>query len=182
MIFIGCAGLNPPEPHTPEGMAIMQQELVPCLWFDTKAEEAANFYVSVFKNSQILSVTHYNDAGPREAGMVLTVMFELNGNRFMALNGGPQFTFDEAISFTVTCDDQAEVDYFWDALTADGGQESQCGWLKDKFGLSWQIVPAGMEEALNQPDPERSRRAMAAMMQMRKIDIAAIQAAAAGDS
>ena len=157
----------------------MQQQIVPNLWFDTEAEEAANFYTSVFKNSRIVNTTHYTDAGPREAGMVMTVDFELNGNPFVAINGGSQFKFDEAVSFLITCDDQDEIDYFWDALT-DGGEESQCGWLKDRFGLSWQVVPAGMEELFADPDPERARRAMEAMLGMRKLDIAALQRAADG--
>ena len=157
----------------------MQQQIVPNLWFDTEAEEAANFYTSVFKNSRIVTTTHYTDAGPREAGMVMTVEFELNGNPFVAINGGSQFKFDEAVSFLITCDDQDEIDYFWDALT-DGGEESQCGWLKDRFGLSWQVVPAGMEELFADPDPERARRAMEAMLGMRKLDIAALQRAADG--
>jgi len=157
----------------------MQQQIVPNLWFDTEAEEAANFYTSVFKNSRIVNTTHYTDAGPREAGMVMTVEFELNGNPFVAINGGSQFKFDEAVSFLITCDDQDEIDYFWDALT-DGGEESQCGWLKDRFGLSWQVVPAGMEELFADPDPERARRAMEAMLGMRKLDIAALQRAADG--
>ena len=157
----------------------MQQQIVPNLWFDTEAEEAANFYTSVFKNSRIVNTTHYTDAGPREAGMVMTVEFELNGNPFVAINGGSQFKFDEAVSFLITCDDQDEIDYFWDALT-DGGEESQCGWLKDRFGLSWQVVPAGREELFAEPDPERARRAMEAMLGMRKLDIAALQRAADG--
>jgi len=158
----------------------MQQKITPNLWFDTEAEEAAEFYTSVFGNSRIVHVTHYNEAGPREAGMVLTVEFELDGQRFIAINGGPQFKFDEAISFAITCADQAEVDYYWERLLAGGGQESQCGWLKDRFGLSWQVVPAGMEEALNQSDPERSRRAMEAMLKMRKIDLEELERAAGG--
>ena len=157
----------------------MQQKIVPNLWFDTEAEEAANFYTSVFKNSRIVNTTHYTDAGPREAGMVMTVEFELNGNPFVAINGGSQFKFDEAVSFQITCDDQDEIDYFWDALT-DGGEESQCGWLRDRFGLSWQVVPAGMEELFADPDPERARRAMEAMLGMGKLDMAALQRAADG--
>ena len=153
-------------------------KITPCLWFDTQAEEAANFYTSVFKNSRILEVTHYGEAGPRPAGMVLTVSFELEGRPFVALNGGPEFTFDEAISFQVDCQTQEEVDEFWSTLTADGGQEGPCGWLKDKFGVSWQIVPVRLTELLTDPDSGRAQRAMRAMMEMQKIDIAAIEQAA----
>jgi len=155
----------------------MPQKITPNLWFDTEAEEAANFYVSVFKRSRIVDVTHYTDAGPREAGMVLSVEFELDGQRFIAINGGPQFTFDEAISFAITCEDQEEIDYYWEKLT-DGGEEGPCGWLKDRFGLSWQVVPAGMSEMFADPDKGRAERAMRAMLGMRRIDIAAMQAAA----
>jgi predicted 3-demethylubiquinone-9 3-methyltransferase (glyoxalase superfamily) len=153
--------------------------ITPNLWFDTEGEQAAEFYVSAFPNSKITAVTHYGEAGPREAGMVLTVNFVLDGQEFTAINGGPEFTFDEAISLLVNCADQDEVDYYWQKLT-DGGQEVQCGWLKDKFGLSWQVVPGGMEEMLNDPDPDRAQRAMKAMLGMTKIDIAALQAAADG--
>ena len=157
----------------------MQGPITPNLWFDTQAEEAAAFYLSVFPNSRILTVTHYTEAGPREAGMVLTVEFELNGQRFVGINGGPNFTFDEAISFEIDCEDQEEIDYYWEALT-DGGEESQCGWLKDRFGVSWQVVPTGMAELFADADPERARRAMEAMLKMRKLDFAALQAAADG--
>ena len=157
----------------------MQGTITPNLWFDTQAEEAAAFYLSVFPNSRILNVTHYTEAGPREAGMVLTVEFELNGQRFVGINGGPNFTFDEAISFEIDCETQEELDYYWEALT-DGGEESQCGWLKDRFGVSWQVVPTGMAELFADPDPERARRAMEAMLKMRKLDLAALQAAADG--
>jgi predicted 3-demethylubiquinone-9 3-methyltransferase (glyoxalase superfamily) len=150
--------------------------IVPNLWFDTQSQEAAEFYVSVFPNSEIKSISYYNDAGPRPAGMVLTVEFVLDGTRFIAINGGPEFTFDEAISFMVECADQRELDYYWDKL-ADGGEESMCGWLKDRFGVSWQVVPGGMEEMLNNPDSARAQRAMQAMLGMRRIDIAALQAA-----
>jgi predicted 3-demethylubiquinone-9 3-methyltransferase (glyoxalase superfamily) len=153
------------------------QKITPCLWFDTEGEEAAEFYTSVFPNSRILEVSRYGEAGPRPAGTVLTVEFELDGQHFTALNGGPEFTFDEAISFQVACDDQDEVDYYWDTLTA-GGEESQCGWLKDRFGVSWQIVPTALPELLADPDPARAQRAMQAMLGMKKIDIAAIRAAA----
>ena len=157
----------------------MQQKIVPNLWFDTQAEEAASFYTTVFKNSRIVSVTHYNEAGPREAGMVMTVEFELDGQRYVGINGGPEFTFDEAVSFAIECETQEEIDYYWERLS-EGGQEGPCGWLKDRFGLSWQVAPAGMDQALNDPDPERARRAMEAMLSMGKIDIAALEAAADG--
>jgi predicted 3-demethylubiquinone-9 3-methyltransferase (glyoxalase superfamily) len=154
-------------------------EIIPNLWFDTEGEEAAEFYVSVFPNSKITSVTHYNDAGPREAGMVLTVDFVLDGSRFIAINGGPEFKFDEAISLLINCADQEEIDYYWDKLGA-GGEHGPCGWLKDKYGLSWQVAPEGMEEMLNDPDPGRAERGMKAMLGMSKIDIAAMKAAADG--
>jgi predicted 3-demethylubiquinone-9 3-methyltransferase (glyoxalase superfamily) len=158
----------------------MQQKIIPNLWFDTEAEEAAEFYVSVFKNSsRIVNVARYTDAGPRPAGTVMTVEFELDGQRFVGINGGPQFKFDEAVSFQITCEDQDEVDYYWDLLT-EGGSESQCGWLKDRYGLSWQVVPTGMEEIFADPDPERARRAMEAMFTMSKIDVAALRSAADG--
>jgi predicted 3-demethylubiquinone-9 3-methyltransferase (glyoxalase superfamily) len=157
----------------------MQQKITPNLWFDTRAEEAASFYVSVFKNSRIVDLTRYTDAGPREAGMVMTIEFELDGQRFVGINGGPQFTFDEAVSFAITCEDQDEIDYYWEKLT-DAGEQGPCGWAKDRFGLSWQVVPTGMEEMLNDPDPARAQRAMQAMLGMRKIDIAGIRGAADG--
>jgi predicted 3-demethylubiquinone-9 3-methyltransferase (glyoxalase superfamily) len=153
--------------------------ITPSLWFDTQSEEAATFYVSVFPNSKIKNITHYNEAGPRPAGMVLTVDFSLDGQDYLAINGGPEFTFDEAISLMITCADQEEVDYYW-AKLSEGGEEGPCGWLKDKYGLSWQVVPDGMDEALNDPDPARSERSMKAMLGMKKIDIAALQAAADG--
>ena len=158
----------------------MSQKIVPNLWFDTEAEEAAKFYCSVFEDSRVVSVTHYNEAGPREAGMVLTVEWELNGQRFVGINGGPQFTFDEAVSFSITCEDQDEIDYYWEQLS-EGGSEGPCGWVKDRFGLSWQVVPRGMDEVLNDPDPEKGRRAMEAMLQMGKLDIAELRRAAAGE-
>jgi predicted 3-demethylubiquinone-9 3-methyltransferase (glyoxalase superfamily) len=157
----------------------MPQKITPNLWFDTQAEEAAEFYVSVFKNGRIVNVSRYTEAGPREAGTVMTVEFELDGQRFVGINGGPQFTFDEAVSFQITCADQDEVDYYWDRLT-EGGAESQCGWLKDRYGLSWQVVPTGMEELFADPDKTRAERAMNAMLQMRKLDINALRAAADG--
>ncbi len=157
----------------------MQQKIIPNLWFDTQAEEAARFYTSVFENSRIVNVTHYTDAGPRPAGMVMTVEFELDGQRFVGINGGPEFTFDEAVSFQITCENQQEVDYFWERLS-EGGSEGPCGWLKDRYGLSWQVVPAGMEELFADPDPKRAERAMQAMLAMGKLDIAALRAAADG--
>jgi predicted 3-demethylubiquinone-9 3-methyltransferase (glyoxalase superfamily) len=161
-------------------MPRMPQKLVPNLWFDTEAEEAAAFYVSVFPNSRVISTTHYNEAGPREAGMVMTVEFELDGQRFVGINGGPEFTFTEAVSFAIECADQEEIDYYWDALTAGGGAGGPCGWLKDRFGLAWQVTPVGMDAALSDPDPERARRSMEAMLKMGKIDVAALRAAADG--
>ena len=156
------------------------QKIVPNLWFDTEAEEAANFYVSVFENARILNVTHYTEAAPRQAGMVMTVEWELEGQRFVGINGGPQFKFDEAVSFQIECKDQAEVDYYWEKLTADGGKEGQCGWVTDKYGLAWQVTPAGIDKLFADDDPERGRRAMEAMLKMGKLDIAALRAAAEG--
>ena len=153
--------------------------ITPFLWFDTEAEEAAEFYCSIFPNSKINFVSHYTEAGPRDAGMVLTVDFELDGQPFTIINGGPEFTFDEAVSFLITGKDQDEVDYYWDKLT-EGGEESQCGWLKDRYGVSWQVTPAGFEEIMTDPDPERVNRAMQAMFGMKKLDLAALQAAADG--
>jgi predicted 3-demethylubiquinone-9 3-methyltransferase (glyoxalase superfamily) len=157
----------------------MPQKIVPNLWFDTEAEEAADFYTSVFPNSRVVNVAHYTEAGPRPAGTVMTVEFELDGERFVGINGGPQFNFSEAVSFQITCKDQEEIDYYWDRLT-DGGEEGPCGWAKDRFGLSWQVAPTGMDELFSHPDPERARRAMEAMLGMRKLDIAALNAAADG--
>jgi predicted 3-demethylubiquinone-9 3-methyltransferase (glyoxalase superfamily) len=158
----------------------MQQKIVPNLWFDTEAEEAAEFYVSVFgESSRIVNVTHYTADAPREEGMVMTVEFELRGQRFVGINGGPDFKFDEAVSFSIECEDQEEIDYFWGRLT-EGGRESQCGWLEDRYGLSWQVVPTGIEEIFANPDKERAYRAMQAMLKMRKIDLAALRSAADG--
>jgi len=151
--------------------------IVPNLWFDTEALEAAEFYTSIFPNSEITNVSHYGDAGPRPAGTVLTIDFVLDGQRFTAINGGPEFTFDEAISLLIDCKDQAEVDAYWERLGA-GGEFGPCGWLKDRYGLSWQIVPAGMETVMTDPDPQRANAAMAAMLTMSKLDLAAIEAAA----
>ena len=153
--------------------------ITPNLWFDTQGLEAAEFYVSIFPNSAITNVTRYPEAGPGVAGSVLTVDFMLDGQEHTAINGGPQFTFDEAVSLLINCKDQDEVDYYWEKLT-DGGEASQCGWLKDKFGLSWQVCPVGMNEILNDPDPERANRAVTAMLGMVKLDVAALQAAADG--
>jgi len=147
--------------------------ITPFLWFDHQAEEAAGFYVSIFPNSKIEKVVRYGPAGPGPPGSVMTVAFQLDGQSFVALNGGPHFTFTEAISFVVNCRTQDEVDAYWEKLTA-GGAEVQCGWLKDKFGLSWQIVPSGLPELLNDPDPEKSQRVMKAMFQMKKLDIHAL--------
>jgi predicted 3-demethylubiquinone-9 3-methyltransferase (glyoxalase superfamily) len=157
----------------------MQQKIVPNLWFDTEAEEAAEFYVDVFENSRIVNVTHYTEAGPRDAGMVMTVEFELDGQRFLGINGGPQFKFDEAVSFAIECENQEEVDHYWGKLSS-GGEEGQCGWLEDRFGLSWQVVPTGMEELFADPDKGRAERAMKAMLTMGKLDIAALRSAADG--
>jgi predicted 3-demethylubiquinone-9 3-methyltransferase (glyoxalase superfamily) len=154
--------------------------ITPNLWFDTEAEEAAEFYCSIFPNSKITSVTHYTEGSPREAGMVMTVSWVLDGEEFTGINGGPNFPFTEAVSFHINCDDQAEVDYFWEKLTAAGGEEVQCGWLKDRFGVSWQVVPAGFEDVWSSGDPARAERAMKAMMGMKKLDLAALQAAADG--
>jgi predicted 3-demethylubiquinone-9 3-methyltransferase (glyoxalase superfamily) len=152
-------------------------QITPCLWFDTEGEEAANFYVSVFPNSRIVDVTRYGAAGPRPEGMVMTVGFELDGRKFVALNGGPNYTFSEAISFQVFCKDQEEVDEFWSKLS-EGGEEGPCGWLKDRFGVSWQIVPTALPELLADPDPEKSERVMKAMLEMKKIEIDALERAA----
>ncbi|WP_030906501.1 VOC family protein [Streptomyces sp. NRRL F-5126] len=154
--------------------------LIPNLWFDSNGMEAAEYYVSVFPNSRINHVSHYGDAGPRPAGTVLTVEFELDGRPFTIINGGPEFTFDEAVSFQIDCADQQEVDGYWDRLVGDGGQEGPCGWLKDKYGLSWQVVPAAMAALMADPDPARTDRAMKAMFGMKKLDIAALEAAANG--
>jgi predicted 3-demethylubiquinone-9 3-methyltransferase (glyoxalase superfamily) len=151
--------------------------ITPCLWFDDEAEAAAAFYTSTFEDSRILEVSHYNDAGPRPAGTVMVVAFEINGQRFTALNGGPQFTFSEAISFQVPCDSQDEVDHYWSGLT-EGGEEGPCGWVKDRFGVSWQIFPKRMIELFSHEDADVRNRAMAAMMKMRKIDLAQIEEAA----
>jgi predicted 3-demethylubiquinone-9 3-methyltransferase (glyoxalase superfamily) len=156
----------------------MQQKIVTNLWFDTEAEEAAGYYMSIFKDSRIVNVASYTEAGPREAGMVMVVEFELAGQRFVAINGGPEFKFDEAISLQVKCETQEEVDYYWERLS-DSGEEGPCGWLKDRYGLSWQVTPPGMDE-LFAGDPRRAERAMTAMRAMHELDIGALRAAAAG--
>jgi predicted 3-demethylubiquinone-9 3-methyltransferase (glyoxalase superfamily) len=156
----------------------IKQRITPFLWFDGQAEEAANFYVSIFPNSKIGSTSRYGEAGPGPKGSVMTVAFDLDGLSFTGLNGGPMFKFTEAISLVVHCETQAEVDHYWDKLSA-GGQQVQCGWLKDKYGLSWQIVPNALIELVQDKDPAKSQRVMAAMMQMKKIDIAGLKAAAA---
>jgi len=148
----------------------------PFLWFDDQAEAAAKFYTSVFKGSKMGPITRYPEGGPRPVGMVMTVEFELEGQSFVALNGGPEFKFTEAVSFAVGCEDQAEIDYYWDKLTSAGGRPVQCGWLKDRFGLSWQIVPKAWDEYYE--DPQRAARVMQAMMKMVKLDVAALEAAA----
>jgi predicted 3-demethylubiquinone-9 3-methyltransferase (glyoxalase superfamily) len=154
------------------------QKITPCLWFDTDGEEAAQFYTSVFPNSRIVEVARYGSAGPRAEGTVMTVSFELDGQGFVALNGGPDFTFNEAISLQVDCDSQDEVDSYWNALS-EGGEEGPCGWLKDKYGVSWQIVPRVLTELISDPDQEKAQRVMAAMLQMRKIEIVELEKAAA---
>ncbi|MEU2927387.1 VOC family protein [Streptomyces sp. NPDC007251] len=152
-----------------------------CLWFDGQAEEAAEFYVSVFKNSSIGRVGRYNEAGPGPAGSVMAVEFTANGQKFVALNGGPQFTFSEAISFQIFCADQDEIDYYWTKLTEDGGEPGPCGWLKDKYGLSWQVVYDRLIDLIGDPDQEKASRTMKAMMGMGKLDVAALNRAYAGE-
>ncbi|MDX6513039.1 MAG: hypothetical protein QOE36_2543 [Gaiellaceae bacterium] len=154
------------------------QKITPCLWFDTEGEEAARFYTSIFPNSSVGNIARYGEAGPRPAGTAMTVEFELDGQKFTALNGGPEFTFSEAISFQVSCEGQEEVDRFWSKLS-EGGEEGPCGWLKDKYGLSWQIVPTALGKLLSNPDPEKSQRVMAAMLKMKKIEIGELERAAA---
>ncbi len=160
------------------------QKITPFLWCDDQAEQAAKFYTSVFKNSKIGRILRYDEASAkaaeRPAGSVLTVEFEIEGQKFTALNGGPQFKFNESVSFVVNCETQNEVDYFWEKLSANGGQESECGWLKDKFGLSWQITPTVLIDMLNDKDPKKAGRVMKAMMQMQKIEINKLKAAYAG--
>ena len=159
-------------------------KITPFLWYDNNAEEAANFYLTVFENSKINKTTRYDDesskAAGRPAGSVMTIEFELDGQKFVAINGGPHFKFTEAVSFVIECENQEKVDYFWEKLSAGGGQESQCGWLKDKFGLSWQVVPTVLTKLLKDKDPQKSKRVMEAMLQMKKIDIQTLKQAHEG--
>lgn len=155
-------------------------QITPFLWFDTQAEDAANFYVALFPNSKITHVARYGEGGPGPAGGVMTIGFELDGKPYTGLNGGPHFTFTEAVSFVVHCADQAEVDHYWNGLTADGGQESQCGWLKDRYGLSWQIVPLEFLDLMSSPDKTAVGRMFGAMMQMAKLDMPRLRAAFKG--
>jgi predicted 3-demethylubiquinone-9 3-methyltransferase (glyoxalase superfamily) len=150
------------------------QKITPCLWFDNQAEEAANLYTSIFNNSKIVEISHFGEAGPRPQGMVMTVVFELDGQEFIALNGGPEFNFTEAVSLSVDCASQEEVDYFWEKLS-EGGEKGPCGWLKDRYGLSWQIVPSVLNEMLKDGDAEQVRRVTEAMLKMSKLDIKALQ-------
>ena len=156
------------------------QALTTCLWFDTQGEEAANFYLGIFRDSRLGRIGRYTEAGPGPAGSVMVVEFELNGQKFIALNGGPQFTFNESISFQIPCADQDEVDYYWSRLS-EGGQEVACGWLKDKYGVSWQVVPTVVTDLISDPDAEKAARASKAMFSMTKLDIAVIQQASAGE-
>jgi predicted 3-demethylubiquinone-9 3-methyltransferase (glyoxalase superfamily) len=158
----------------------VSEKITTCLWFDTEGEEAAEFYCKLIPNSRVTGVERYGEAGPRPAGTAMTVTFELDGRPFVALNGGPEYRFNEAVSFQISCADQEEVDHYWSTLTADSGQEGPCGWCKDRWGLSWQIVPAVLPRLLGDPDQERAQRAMKAMLGMGKLDIAALQAAADG--
>lgn len=153
--------------------------ITPNLWFDMQAEQAAAFYISVFPNSRVVSVARYPEGGPGPAGEVMVVEFELDGQRVVAINGGPQFPFTEAVSLEITCETQDEIDYYWERLT-DGGEEGQCGWLKDRYGLSWQVTPTGMDEVFSDADPSRAARAMQAMLSMRKLDMVELQRAADG--
>jgi predicted 3-demethylubiquinone-9 3-methyltransferase (glyoxalase superfamily) len=153
--------------------------LITCLWFDTEGEDAAKFYASIFPSSKVGEIARYGSSGPRPEGTVMTVSFELMGQQFVALNGGPEFKFNEAISFQILCDDQAEIDRYSDQLTADGGEEGPCGWVKDKFGVSWQVVPKALMRLLRDSDAEKAQRVMAAMLQMKKIDVAELERAAA---
>lgn len=173
------AATNPaPQTRNDDRTAPRKQKITTFLWFDNNAEEAAKFYVSVFKNSRILETSHYTEVGPGPKGSVMTISFELDGQQFTALNGGPQFKFTEAISLVVNCQSQEEVDYYWDKLREGGGQEVECGWLKDKFGLFWQIVPEALMRLLNDSDQAKVNRVMQAMMQMKKLDIKKIEQAA----
>jgi len=155
------------------------QKITPYLWFEDQAEEAARFYTSIFKNSKIDEISRYGEGGPAPAGSVMLVSFELDGQQFIALNGGPQFQFTEAISFVINCESQEEVDYMWDRLT-EGGEESMCGWLKDRYGVSWQVVPTALPELLNAPDPEAQQRVMEVFLKMKKIDLPTLRLAYQG--
>jgi predicted 3-demethylubiquinone-9 3-methyltransferase (glyoxalase superfamily) len=155
---------------------IKMKKITPCLWYDSQAEEAARFYVSVFPDSEILNISRYPEGTPDLAGKVLTVFFRLNGEDFIALNGGPLFQFTEAVSFSIDCKDQEEVDYYWNKLT-EGGEESQCGWLKDRFGLSWQVVPTDLGKWIYNPNPAKAQKAMMEMLKMQKLDIAVLKRA-----
>ncbi len=165
-------------------MASIGQKITPCLWFDSQAEEAANFYVSIFKNSKIKGVSRYGEAGRevhgKPPGSVMVVEFELDGQTFVALNGGPHFKFNEAVSLQIHCETQDEIDHFWSRLTQDGGKEGQCGWLKDKYGLSWQVVPSGLPKIMNNADGAKTDRVMDAVLKMKKFDIGALERAGAG--
>jgi len=152
------------------------QKITPFLWFDDKAEEAMNFYVSIFRNSKVVKLTHYGSAGPGAEGTVMTAEFELEGEGFVALNGGPVFNFTLAISFVINCESQSEVDYYWERLS-DGGEQIECGWLADRYGVSWQVVPPILLELINDPDPVKSQRVMRAMLQMKKLDIEGLKRA-----
>jgi len=155
------------------------QDLITCLWFDAEGEDAAKFYTSIFPDASLGEITRYGAAGPRTEGTVMTAAFELMGRRFVALNGGPQYTFNEAVSFQILCEGQDEVDKYWSKL-AEGGEEGSCGWLKDRFGVSWQVIPTDLPRLLVDPDPEKSRRVMSSMLAMKKIDLAELERAAAG--
>ncbi|WP_327190278.1 VOC family protein [Streptomyces xinghaiensis] len=159
---------------------MIEKGFTTCLWFDGRAEEAAQYYTSVFEDGRIGKISRYTEAGPGPAGSVVTVDFEINGQKFVALNGGPEFSFTEAISFQITCENQAEVDHYWDRLTEGGGQEVQCGWVKDRFGVSWQIIPTVLLDMVGDPDPEKAKRATEAMLGMKKLDIAELRKAYEG--
>jgi predicted 3-demethylubiquinone-9 3-methyltransferase (glyoxalase superfamily) len=161
-------------------MEAMMSKIAPCLWFNGQAEEAARFYVSLFPDSALLSTSRYGEGAPLPAGTALLVEFQLAGQRYQALNGGPQYTFSEAVSLSIDCKDAAEVDHFWEALSGDGGEEGPCGWLKDRFGVSWQVVPRCLSDLIVDPDPARAQKAMQAMFRMKKLDLAAMRAAADG--
>jgi len=159
---------------------VTDNALITCLWFDTEGEAAATYYTSIFKDSKLGRVSHYTEAGPRPAGTVMEVEFELNGQKFLALNGGPLYQFNAAVSIVVECADQAEVDYYWDRLSA-GGQAVACGWLKDRYGLSWQVIPVVLIDMMSDADPEKVRRVTEAMLRMTKLDVAALEKAAVGE-